>query len=158
MPDGFSFRVSFREPGETFSYSSRTGDVAGFRDACEAAREAAAGRDEAEIGELLAGELRSRNIDLPPRVIGLLAAGIADRDASITVGGRDEVSGLTPERPGLAASLIGKAFGRLFARQITELTREVAGASPVLSRLGTRTGRTRACTSLGLADSPHRQR
>jgi len=135
MPDGFSFRVSFGEPGETFSYSSRAGDVAGFRDACEAAREAAAGRDEAEIGELLAGELRSRDIGLPPCVIGLLAAGIADPDASITVGGWDELSGPAAERPGLAASLIGKVIGRLFARQITELTREAATASPVLSRL-----------------------
>ena len=139
MPDGFSFRVSFGETGEAFSCGSRMGDAADFREAYEAATRAAAGRDEAEIRQLLAGELRSRNIDLPPHMIGLLAASIAIGGADITVGEWGELD-LPPDRPGLASSLIGKVVGRVLARkfgegQMGELMREVLTASPALSRL-----------------------
>ena len=141
MPDGFSFRVSFGETGESFGFSTKTGDAAGFREACEAVRGAAAGRDEAKIRQLLAGELRSRNIGLPPNIIGLLAAGIVAGDASITVGDWGEAD-LPDERPGLASSLIGKVIGRVLARhigvgesQIREVMREAVTMSPVLSRL-----------------------
>jgi hypothetical protein len=139
MPDGFSFRVSFGETGEAFGCSTKTGDAAGFRQAYEAVRGAAAGRDEAEIRQLLAGELRSRNISLLPDMIDLLAAGIAAGDASITVGGWGEAD-LPHERPGLASSLIGKVIGRVLARhigesEIKEVMREAVTMSPVLSRL-----------------------
>ena len=141
MPDGFSFRASFGETGESFGFGTRTGDAASFREACEAVRGAAAGRDEAEIRQLLAGELRSRNIDLPPNIIGLLGAGIAAGDASITVGDWGEHD-LPHEQPGLAASLIGKVIGGVLARrigigdsQIREVMKESVTMSPVLSRL-----------------------
>jgi hypothetical protein len=139
MPDGFSFRVSFGETGEAFSYGSRIGDAAGFREAYEAATRAAPGRDEAEIRQLLAGELRSRNIDLPPHMISLLAASIAIGGADITVGEWGELD-QPPDPPGLVSSLIGKVVGRVLARkfgegQMRELMREVLTASPALSRL-----------------------
>ncbi len=139
MPDGFSFRVSFGETGEAFSYGSRMGDAAGFGEAYEAATRAAPGSDEAEIRQLLAGELRSRNIGLPSHMIGLLAASIAIGGADITVGEWGELD-LPPDRPGLASSLIGKVAGRVLARkfgkgQMRELMREVLTASPALSRL-----------------------
>jgi hypothetical protein len=139
MPDGFSFRVSFGERGEAFSCSCKMGDAAGFREALEAVRGAAAGRDEARIRQLLAGELRSRNIGLLRGDIDRLAAGIAAGDASITVGGWGEHD-LRHERAGLVSSLIGKVIGRAVARRIgqgavREIMREAATASPVWSEL-----------------------
>jgi hypothetical protein len=135
MPDGFSVHVTFGT-GETFTNSSRMGDAAGLREACEAVMAVAAGKDEAEISQLLAGELRSRDMVLDPGLIGILAAGIADGDASITFGAWVESDDLPDgPRPGLLGSLAGKVIGRIFAAQIKEVTREAVAASPVLSRL-----------------------
>jgi len=52
-------------------------DAVQFRDACEAVRASAAGKDEAEIRQMLTGELRSRDVLPPPAIIELLAASIA---------------------------------------------------------------------------------
>ena len=138
MPDGFSVRISFGETGEAFSFSSKRGDAADFREAYEAVRAAAVGRNEAEIRQLLADELRSRNVGTLPDMIGVLAAGIA-ADGDISVGGWAEVD-LPDERPGLVGSLIGKVIGRVLARRIgegevREMMREAVAMSPVLSRL-----------------------
>jgi hypothetical protein len=48
-----------------------------FREACEAVQRSAAGKDMAEIRQLLTDEFRSRDILVPPPVIGLTAASIA---------------------------------------------------------------------------------
>jgi hypothetical protein len=139
MPDGFSFRVSLGETGEAFSCSTKTGNAAAFREAYEAVSGAAAGRTETEIRQLLAGELRSRNIGLLPDMIDLLAAGLAAGDASIAVGEWEE-HGLPHERPGRASSLIGKVMGRILARHIgegemREVMKEAFATSPVLAGL-----------------------
>jgi hypothetical protein len=143
MPDGFSYRVRFGA-GEVFGGSSRTGDATVFLEALEAVRGAVAGKDEAQIRQLLAGELRSRNIDLFFRGgVDMLAAGIAEDDAIIDVGDWGEFD-LPDERPGPVGSLIGKAIGRVLGLRFgesevreakRELMREVLMASPHLSRL-----------------------
>jgi hypothetical protein len=135
MPDGFGFHVTFGT-GETFTNRSRMGDAVGFREACEAVMAVAAGKDEAEISQLLVGELRSRDIVLYPSFIGILAAAIADGDASITFCDWVESDGLPDApRPGLLGSLAGKVIGRIFAPPIKEVMGEAVAASPVLSRL-----------------------
>jgi len=134
MPDGFSFRVRYGDGG-SFGHHSLEGDEAGFRAAVEAAGSAAAGKDEAEVRELLAAELRARNIALPPPMIGLLAFGIADSGASVVIGGPEESYDEPHYRPGPVGSLVGKVIGRVFARQAGELARGVFQADPVLSRL-----------------------
>jgi hypothetical protein len=93
------------------------------------------GKDEAEVRELLAAELRARNIALPPPMIGLLAFGIADSRASVVIGGPEESYDEPHYRPGPVGSLVGKVIGRVFARQAGELARGVFQADPVLSRL-----------------------
>jgi hypothetical protein len=77
MPDGFSFHLRYGDTGETFSSTSSTGDADSFRDACEAVKESAAGRDETEIRQILVSELRSRDINLTmPGMVDVLATAI----------------------------------------------------------------------------------
>jgi hypothetical protein len=117
MPDGFSFCMRFGDTGEMFSHSGRDGDAADFQEALDTAREAAAGKPETQIREVLAAELQVRNIGLMPRLIDVLAVGIA-RDAEITVGGWKDVPESALERTGRAGRLIGKMIGLAAPREI----------------------------------------
>jgi hypothetical protein len=100
----------------------------GFREACEAVRASRAGKNEAEIRQMLADELRSRNIVLPPPVIEITAASIAAGDQE----GPPPPFALTP--PSLAATLGGKIMRRLFP-QIREMADDALARSPVLQAL-----------------------
>jgi hypothetical protein len=141
MPDGFSFRVSYGDTGQTFTHSGSRGDPDSFRAACEAVMAAAPGKDETEIRQLLTDELRSRNIGVlapgvlpgtiafPPWTIDNLAAAIAAGNATIAVGGPGEYLDPPPEPPGLVGALVGKVIGRVFARQLREFSKTTFEAS-----------------------------
>jgi hypothetical protein len=143
MPDGFSFRVSYGDTGQTFTHSGSRGDPDSFRAACDAVMAAAPGKDETEIRQLLTDELRSRNIGVlapgvlpgtiafPPWTIDNLAAAIAAGNATITVGAPGEYLDPPPEPPGVVGALIGKVIRRVFARQVREFSMEAFVASPM---------------------------
>jgi hypothetical protein len=83
-----------------------------FQEACEAVQRSAAGKDVAEIRQMLNGEFRSRDILVPPPVIGLVATSIA--------GGSYDADGQPsfPEEPGWPGRAAGWVFRRLFARRL----------------------------------------
>ena len=77
-----------------------------FREACETVERSAAGKDATEIRQMLTDEFRSRDIPVPPPLIGLIAASIAS-------GSNDADDG--PSFPG-EPSWPGRAAGWVFRR------------------------------------------
>jgi hypothetical protein len=138
MTDGFNFRVTFGT-GEKFSRNVTTGDRDGFLEACGAVKAVAAGKDEWQIRELLAGEFRSRGIDIDlfPDAINVLAGVVADNEGSITVGDWEDSEEHEPDilRPGLIGRLVGRVIGRVLAPDAGQMMREGIAASPVASRI-----------------------
>jgi hypothetical protein len=99
-----------------------------FREACEAVRGSATGKDMAEIRQMLTDEFRSRDIPVPPLIITLITH-------SIATGNYDE-DDAPPflEEPSWPGRAIGWA-DRLSGDDLGELTRNLISSSPDLSWL-----------------------
>jgi hypothetical protein len=100
-----------------------------FREACEAVRRSAAGKDAAEIRQMLTDEFGSRDIPVPTLIITLIAH-------SITTGNydADDVPPF-PEEPSWPGRAAGWVSPRLLDDDLSELTGMLFSSSPDLSWL-----------------------